>query len=115
MEMMSPTSIDDHSACNELYCRSVGVNAMFTIHASAGLTCPPATTGMYADPSQVLVLNLYSIYVARSFSFVQVCRIVSVKALPEACPAFRIFAISASLLRLRISFIISFRGSTAVD
>ena len=84
MEIMGPTSRDDHSAYSGLCCRSVGVNSMFTVHANADLTCPPATTGMYADPSHVFVLNLYSIYAARSFSFVQAFRIASVKALPEA-------------------------------
>lgn len=50
-------------------------------------------------------------YAARSFSLAQACRIASVNALPDAWPALRMFAISASLLRFRMSFMTSFKGS----
>jgi hypothetical protein len=39
----------------------------------------------------------------------------SVKALPDAFPAFRMFAISASLLVFRMSLMMSFRGVMLLD
>lgn len=43
------------------------------------------------------------------------CRIASVNALPDACPAWRMLAISASLLMFRISYTRSFNGDVLFE
>jgi hypothetical protein len=74
-----------------------------------GGTLPPATTGTYAEASHPLTLKSYSSLFCKSLSSVQLCLIAFVNARPDAWPAFRILAISASLLMARRSFMRGFR------
>lgn len=79
------------------------------------VTCPAATTGTYALLSHPRFKNPYSNAAASSRSVAHRLPITSVKALPEAWPARRIFAISASLLSARSSLTSGFSGKTLAE
>ena len=80
-------------------------------------TCPPAITGTYASFSQPPIRNLYSRKAQRSLSFVNrsFVAIALLNALPDICPALRMFATSPSLLKTRNSCIKCFNGNTILS
>ena len=76
------------------------------------LTCPPATTGRYADPVHPCRTNSLSRNVMSSRSSLHRRRIICANDLPDALPIRRISAISASLLYARNGYTRSDKGLT---